>query len=446
MSDIIMTDIQHLLQQAETHRKQQRFDEAIELYSIAWSNHRQEMNKWEMWGYAFSLRRTNRPAEALNICRYVYNELDRDFKHNNDLYGWCIYDTEIKGRSVDNIRDNEQSFFKAVDAIAKLTYQDQYSPYQWAVLSLLKYLNKKENFPAEQILQWTNRLDPRQLSLECKPYVDENGKTQEYASDRENWYAWRTKALEKQKHYEECIELCEAALVELPSFHYGNDVWFTWRIAKSLMGLGHKAEASEKFQAVLKSKKEWFVQQELAQLLFEEGEIDAALDYAIEAALNHGELKNKYKLFLLMGKIFEKLGDSENAKKHIELAAAAWSELPGNKLPSDLNTMMTRFGISISDGNASQELLNALRPYWRQRKLSSLPKHTGTIKTILPHGKAGFVTSDSGKDYYFQLSSFEGSRKRVQSGLRVEFYVQRSFDHKKQQDSEEAVHLREIPS
>lgn len=441
MNDATMLDIQPMLEQAKMYRKQARYDDAIGIYAPLWSEHRPDLNKWDSWSYAICLRKTGDPESALDVCRHGY-ELDSGFSMNNNQYAWCIYDIEIKGHSIEDWKDDEERFLQAVDAIVRLTSQDQYSPFTRAVMARLKYLNKKQNIPYLQVLKWTDLLDSEQLSTDCLTYEDDRGRSRELASDRENWYVWRSRALERRGQYEDCIALCEAALADLPSFHFGNNTWLRWRIAKSLIGLGWRSEARERLQSILNSKKEWFVQHEMAQLLFEDGEVDRALDYAIEAAMNHGEVKNKYKLFLLMGQILEQQTNLEKARTHIELAAAAWEALDSKRMPSALNAIMERLGIDIPVGSSSKELYYKLRTEWHKQKLAGLPEDRGVVKCILPNGKAGFVTSDAGQDYYFKTSSFAGPRKYLKPGINVEFHLKPSYDPKKKRDTLEAIHLK----
>jgi cold shock CspA family protein len=67
---------------------------------------------------------------------------------------------------------------------------------------------------------------------------------------------------------------------------------------------------------------------------------------------------------------------------------------------------------------------------------------TGTIKTILPNGKAGFISSTDGKDYYFRLMNYNGDKKNLKVGIKVKFNIQDSFDKVKKKQSKEAANVR----
>ena len=128
--------IQELKEQANSLRKNKKYVEALTFYRQLWENHNHECNEWDRWGYAFCLRKVKKSKEALVICRSVY-KTNPEFPQNNNLYAWCIYDTEIK---LDEIK-NESKFLKAANAILKLTNQEKLSPYAKTVIKVLTHFN-----------------------------------------------------------------------------------------------------------------------------------------------------------------------------------------------------------------------------------------------------------------------------------------------------------------
>jgi len=110
-----MNGIAEMKQQASMLRKQGKYQEAIPLYRELWDGNRDQCDEWDGWGYAHSLRKEGRSQDALDICRQVY-QMKPDFDYNKSLYGWCIYDLEIK-RDDAQIEQNEGRFLKAANAI-----------------------------------------------------------------------------------------------------------------------------------------------------------------------------------------------------------------------------------------------------------------------------------------------------------------------------------------
>jgi len=429
-----------LKQKATDLRKQGNLSAALEEYQTLYQNHRDVCNEWDLWGYAFCLRKLARSQEALGICRETYRKY-ADFEHIKSLYAWCIYDTEIKKASED-IQANERVFFKAASGILQLTCQDQYSPYVRTIFKVLSYLDAKPTFPAEEILDWSSKLEPTALSTDCFSFETDEGKYREKMSDQEKWYTLRSKALEKIGQYEKCISLCTEALKCIPKFHSDNDVWLKRRIALSKWHLGQQESALSELQNLLISKKEWFIEFEIAQIYFELEKLSDALFHAASAALNSGEPEYKCELYVFIGEISAKQGNLEIASKHF-LLSIKLRENRDWKIPPKLNDWVRKLNIDTQTDISLMGLQKELRKYWESVKFSNQPLLNGIVKKILPHGKAGFIASENGKQYYFSIKAFKGSSYRLKEDLKVVFHTEKSFDPKKQQETEVAVNIQE---
>lgn len=435
-----MNAVDETRQQAMTLRQQGQYDEAIALYATLWKDHRASCTEWDGWGYAYCLRKAHRPEEALDVCREVY-KMKADFEQLRNLYGWCIYDLEIANRDDSEIGQNATQFFKAVSAILGLVEQDQFSPCVRTVFRVIDYYKKsRTSYPANEILEWTDRLELDQLSREVGHGTNRRGKPIEYASDREKWYAERCKALFELGRFQECLALSQQALADIAKFHFDNDIWIRWRMALSKGRLGEQEDAICDLKDILCSKRDWFIQRDVARLLYEIEHFDEALKYAVEAALNSGDLEYKWELFLLMGSILEALSKTDEAKKHVLLAAKLRQEHEW-RFPQDLQAAIGRLNVDIDTDTSSVELHEKLKSYWNSLKLANLPRVTGEVKNLMGHGRSGFIRGDDGNDYYFKLGSFQGPKDRVVSGLRVVFFVE---ENPRPDQCDNAVFVEEI--
>ena len=237
-----MSTVDQLREEGQTLREQKQFAQALVPYQRLWEEFRDDCSDWDVWGYAHCLRKAGRSAEGLDICREAYRQWP-DFEPMRNVYGWSIYDLEIKGKHDDEIAQNEGQFLKAANAICDLTEPGQYSPYVRAVMRVTKYLGSRPGNHSERLLSWGDRLRPDQLSLETGVGKDDKGRVVELASDREKWYADRTKALLVCGRYEICLDLGAQALADVPKFHYNNDIWIQWRMALSEAQLGETTVA-----------------------------------------------------------------------------------------------------------------------------------------------------------------------------------------------------------
>lgn len=422
-----MTEIAGLKEQAAALRKQQNYAEAITHYALLWDEHQDECNEWDGWNYAYSLRKLGRSQEALAVCQQTL-PLNPNFDHLTSLYGWCLYDVEIK-RTDAQIQQNEHRFLQAADRIFQLGTPGQYTAHARTLLKVIDYYKQKPNSPAAKILDWCDKIQPDQLSNTPGSGPDGKGRTIEYASDREKWYACRCKALLDLKRYQGCISVAEQALAEFPTLHHDNDIWFRRRIALSKAELGDKETAISELESLLSRKKDWFIHHEIAQYLFDLGRTDEALERAIEAALAPGpsDIGFKWELFLLMGRILQAQSEIEEAQKHILLAVKARQE-KNWKIPPELMQAVNDMAVDVSVQISARDLHRGLRKSWQSRKISSMPQSRGEIKNLLPNGKVGFIYAEDGKDYYFKTDSFEGPCHLLQKGQRVSFYIEKSQD------------------
>lgn len=418
-----MNDIAEMKQRASTLRKGGNYGEAVELFRLLWEEHREECDEWDGWGYAQSLRKLGHSREALEVCREVY-PIKPDFDYLRNLYAWCIFDLELK-REDTEIAKNERQFFKAANAILDLVEPGQYSPAARTVMEVVDYLRSKTTPPAAEIFEWLDRLEVDQLSAVASRGPDGKGKTVGYASDREKWYAARCRTLFELGRYQECINWSERALSEFQTFHHDNDIWFKWRIALSQAELGYKESAIAEIEELLSRKKDWFFYHKIAEYLFDLGRPDEALERAVEAVLAPGQsdLGFKWKLILLMGRIYETQSEPDKARQHVLLAFKVHQEQEW-KIPPELSQAVSELGVDVNAQETAKELYQELRRHWKSHRVSNLKAGKGAITSMLGHGKAGFIRDDAGKDYYFKVSSFQGSRNLLKPGQRVVFHIE----------------------
>lgn len=437
-----MNDLTQMKQQARALREQEKYSEAVQIYQVLWSEQRASCNEWDGWGYAQSLRKLNRSAEALDVCREVHR-LKPDFVLNRNLYAWCIWDLYIARVDDEQIAANSSEFFRAASAILDLGEPGDYSPFARTLLRVVKYLKERPGYPAQQILEWTGKVSPDQLSPKVGIGSDGKGGQMEYASEREQWYSARCKALREAERYQECIDLATEALEAVQRFHHDDDVWLKYHRARAMSGLGDNAAAVDELRALLPRKKDWFVYRDIAQCLYNLGQFDEALASSLDAALAPlPEIENKWRLFLLMGWIIRDQGKLEDAKRHVLLAARVRqkrSDWTGT--PKELAQTIAELGVDLNSGISTDDLQQELQRIWRSAKFAGRPRVQGMIKNLLQDRDAGFIQGQGGEDYYFKFKSFKGPHHMLQPGLAVVFYVEKNPDPSKR---DIAVEIRPV--
>jgi tetratricopeptide (TPR) repeat protein len=432
-TDKPLSDNQLIRQQAQMLSNEKNYKEAFPLFQALWEGYPENCDKWDAWRYAYCAMQLKDYQKALNICREVYPKYG-DFDMIKSVYAWSIYYSEINKEKI----DNEDTFFHAGQGILKLSKQDNiYSPYTMTIFKILNYLSEKSIYPANKILEWTEKLNPAQLNEKTFTFTDKTGKEREIASQKEQYYMYRSRALLEKGDFEECIKLCAEALSVFDHLHYGNEIWFEWRTALSYEGLGKLDEALQKMQSLSLRKNEWFIQKEIAQIYLKQKKYEQALQYAVDSALNFGDTDKKLRLFKMLADLLFKVNKPDEAKLHLEYIyrlRQSYAYSPDHELLQLINELQ----IDVSSEINIKEFERRIAKVWNNLKYGQKIRYSGKIKSLLPDGKAGFVETADGKSYYFKINQFKG---KPQPGLKVVFYLEEGFDAKKNRKTMNAVNL-----
>lgn len=404
-----MSDMQPDQNQADEYRKNKDYAHALPIYEALWqqSDH---TDKWLGWKYASCLRHTHQHERALEICRTVY-KLDPEFSNNNNLYGWLVYDTAIKQPEQDF---DEGKFIKAGEAIMRLTQQENYSPYEFAVFAVVKhyekYKDQNKKVPYRTILDWLDKLDPQALSDEGNSARD----GEEYASRKEQWYGKRTKALLELGLFEECAAFCTEGLAQLKKLHNGNDVWLRNRRAECLVNLKRPEEALPDLEYVMERKPDAWVRHHYARALQQLGRLDEAIATACAIAIPPKGLGFRWEVYLDLGNMLNEKGENEQAAKHILLAYAIRQEEGWEKVPPALQAAIQRNQLSLEKTPSVKALHRELTPFWKSMKIRPKTSHKGVISALHSNGKSGNVRADDGKTYFFGIREYKGDAPLAQ--------------------------------
>ena len=456
--------------------KEKKFDETLKYFKefkIEFTQEQIASNDYLISAMLTALRQTGNFDNAfkfLDLYKVTINENTKEIILT--AYGWLLY-SKFKAENQLNenhqieseIFDDEETettshHYNKTEIIQKIEYflplilkvknDFAYSVVSNLFTSVLKAEKKKSNANWKLVNDICDLISPEQLHTDCRTIeVERKGqiKPMELASDKENWYAYKSKALMKLGIFKECYEVSKQALDLFEVFHYSNDIWFARRIALSKKNLGNSADAIAELQQVLRRKKEWFIQKELAVLYHETGDNEKAFNYAISAINNFGDLEYKVDLLYLLGELLKSKQDNDLAFKHFSLSQLIRIKEEWN-IPSKLQTALSQFEKSAISVDKLQELKNELKKYWNSfnpqqnaPRQNTTQKITGKIDKILHNdekGADGFIKFDYDKSIYFRVSATEEIIKKIATGLEVEFKILPATDDKK----EKAVQLK----
>lgn len=309
---------------------------------------------------------------------------------------------------------------------------------------LLKKIKDKPTVNWTFINKFCDLVTVELLDTECRTIeVVRKGerKPMELASNKEDWFALKTKALFESERYQECFELSKIALESFEKFHYSNEVWFARRIALSKKHLGNPDEALNELLLILRRKKEWFIQNEVAQLYKEKGEYENAFKFAISAINNFGDLEYKVGLIVLLAELLALKNEKELAFKHYSLSKLLRQHEEWN-VPNTLYLVLNEFSFEQIHIEKLPDLIKELKKYWsgfiptksKPEKIT-IQRKVGKIYKILHNddkGADGFIKYDGNKSIYFRVNITEKIIKKIVVGLEVEFKILPSTEEKKE--------------
>ncbi len=441
-----MNEISRQLNIAFKLRKDLKTDEALALYEAIWPNHTEAFSEWDGWSYGHCLQTKRRYKDALELCRTLYPKYPNS-EIIAQLYAWNIYYTELAG---DKQPANKEIFIKALSAIVRLSPPiKQFSPTVKSIFKLVKFLAEAMQPDWNEIDNWLSKLDKDKLSRDTYT-IDVPGKgKKELASELEEWYSWQSKLLLQTKQWQKCIDLCTTALNDINKWHYSNDIWFARRKVAALTQLGHKQQALEILQPLIKRKREWFMLADLAELTVDN---EKALQLYIEAALAFGDAAKKIRIFYKMAHLYAAMGQKEASFAHALLVLALRQE---NRwpVPAELELLIKEQGALPEKMATSFVILQKLKLEWRKLSAgtgeivgSKQPlRFNGNIERFIVGGSAGFIKPATGSNnIYFLFKNYQGNKEDIKIGLLVSYEVNKDFDKKKNRESEIAVRIKRI--
>ncbi|MFH0736343.1 MAG: hypothetical protein V1773_17495 [bacterium] len=390
---------------------------------------------------------------------FIINTLKYKFTPTTDNYflvsfGWNIYFLLKNVTKTDDEMNIESGNFHPHHNVLKIEKEDLIE-YLNCLLKLLNPENAKEaNLRVRVLFQFVkyeksntnpdwhninnflNLLDVEKLDTNAQIITIKNGpkagKQIELASDLENWYSYKTKALLEIEYYNECINESEKALVVLKNYHYDNAVWLKRRIAISKIKLGENKEGLKMLYEVLLHKKEWFVFKEYAEELVKLNEINEALKYAVDAALIKGEILLRLDLFNVISEILLKKNEKELAEKHTLLELAVRVERNW-KIPKHLEDLYVQIKDELNN-YSSKILLEECRNYWKTFLRQAY------VKKILPEKRIGWIRAD-GTEYFFRFNVFEGSISKLNEGDKVRFMACKGINRVKNLIEDDVIYM-----
>jgi len=415
-------------------RQQKNYPQALGIYQPLWQQDPNQLDDWAGWSYAYCLKETRQYQQALDVCRQLYQRFPQT-PIIGQLYAGCIYYTQFTGREMPEVAVAK----KAVQAMFGLCPPHQkYSLTSKAIFKLAKLLMSQAAVNWPEIESWLLKLDPD--LLDDKPFSMKapNGKTIEYASPVEEWYSAMIKVKAGLNQPNELLALLEAARKRQLKWHYSNPVWFARKEAFAYLQLGQGEKAEKILREIITRKKDWFLLQDLADMVTDPKE---ALCLLATAALAFGDADKKIKLYYsIFNKINRDPALKEEAKQHLLLVAAIRHQ-HNWPIPATMQSELVAYDAPELNGLQYNGIIRQLTPFWSKLANAGKTYLVGAIEKLLEGNQSGFVKTADGKRYYFSMREVKPPVNKAIAGAGVRFELEDGFDKKRNQATKNAVRL-----
>ena len=414
-----------------------QYEEALPLCRKLWEAFPETSNFWDVHQYAHCLKRIGQIDEAEKVCDTVHtqfkdlkelSEWQRPFTYIKNLYAWIINDKYIKTIRQQDYPHGNILVTKLILLCELIENNDSSSPsIAFCILTGLSQLTRvSSDIDYSKVIYLLEKLDVTKLSSVANQYTDKQGKLRETPSQKEQFYKLKSDALLRMHYYEECIICCNEAIESLEQFHYENDVWFERKIAMALAQIGNVNDAVEKLKKLIPVTDKWFILSEIGKFYLRLNQLDYALEYMLRALCTKEPEKMKVNLIEATGDLLQQIGERDFAQENYIFAREIRKE--NNWFVKDelTNKIQTDQIITFIE----------IRKKWINRLYRLVGEKQGKISKIFPN-KGGFIQSDI--SYYFQFKNFFGKTSLVKVGDAVAFITTKSYDRKKQIETEEAV-------
>ena len=383
---------------------------------------------------AKKLYQSKKYDESIEIYEKEYDENPDKFTiWDKRFYCWTIYYLHI--RESENEDELTESALQVTQIIPQADLnKNPVCAYTLSVFRVIDYYNDLNDYLG--LLDWAEKLNVELLDNKHKEY---KGKISE--SNKEKYYNRITKAYLELKDYDSCIECSKQALESIDEFVKDNDIWYKWRLGKSLKEIGEYEEAIGYIKEVSDVKKDWYIDKEIADCYYFESDYENSLKYAVQAVLKKGDIDKKVNLYPIIRDLIKKDYPDE-ALKHDYLVYSIRFAKNWN-IEDRLIEKIEEAGLDIENKNYNA-IHKELIPFWKSLKYKNQELKYGTITKIFEHGNSGFITSEDNEPFYFNTYDIVGDKSYLREYASVSFYTEKSFDKSKNKESLKAVNIEII--
>lgn len=415
---------EELIEKANILLQQSHFAEAGKIFHQLWEN---ENNVYSASRYLHCLRKAGYPEAGLVQGEKADSQFPNNIYIHRELV-WMYYEIIKIFIQNNNLKDVVKSFLKM------LKFNPDSLPLELALFLIIKLAKEQNQW--EIIVDVCSQVSPSQINNEC-PIINQK----KLKSKREQYYFVYIKSLIQLNQWKNVTNLALNAIKSYP-----RETNFKRWYALALSHDGNLEKAiSELENILLKEKQEWYIFQDLSSLYLQKNQVEIAFRYACKSALNTREHNLKVTLYQNITEICLLMNKLDLATQHLQLSKLVRQQ-EGWKIKADLQQLENKIKIKCKENNISQidysfeELIKICLHTWRTEIYSGLPRQKGIIELVPQDKSFGWIRAKNGDKIFFMQKELPPFLRK--ENLNVNFILENSWDHKKNQLSTKAVDIK----
>ena len=375
-------------------------------------------------------RKAGQLEQALQLGREAFRQWPEDHAVRRAI-AWCLWERvkALVDRGIDDrswqevLRDLALASEWASDSVVLGAY-NKFDPLPLMVTTVMRKA-KGSQMPA-RVVEAARFADPSLLS---------DSQTGDFASPRMAWLSYATGAWADLKDWQSLLHL-EAQAIPIPKQR--DREWVIYRFALAHENTGDPEGALRLFEMAFPTISAPWQRVAKARMLLASGRTDDAVLEARRAlaSTKRDDLLLTIDAFHVIARTLAG-SDRSRAVAHAAIAVAVRQE---KGYGPDAKVRQTLAALGVTELETADHAMIAEQSAWWKAADSSV-RSTGEVTKHLPHGGAGFITGDDGKQYYFSRKR-DDDRPLLPVGTKVTFEAVSSFDAKKNAPSFKAVRVR----